>query len=395
MTLTPPTAGHSRLGASKAHRWFACAGYPALADAAPTPPTSVHAARGTVAHHVASACLEDDLDASEFLGFKMTVDGHDIELDEDDIEAVQVYLDTIRVDAVASGNDSPVRLVEHKFHLHQIHRDLFGTADCVQMFHVQKLLRVYDYKHGSGKAVDVKDNPQLLYYAIGALLGSGVLVKDVEIVIVQPRCPHQDGPVRRQHMPVGDLLDFRADLLEAVARTEAPNAPRTVGDHCQWCECQAICPEMRGLAQAAAKLEFTPTATYDAQLLADTLEQLPVIESWVESVRAFAYGEAERGRTPPGYKLVAKVPRRKWIDAHTTEIELGNIGLGESDIYPERELKSPAQIEKVIGKAKKNADKLAVVNKLCEAKSSGSTLVPLADKRPALKRSAQEDFTHV
>jgi hypothetical protein len=355
----------------------------------------VHAARGTVAHHVAATCLEGDLDAFDFLGFKMSVDGHDIEMDEEDIGAVQVYLDTIRADATADDGDAPVRMVEHKFHLHQVHKDLYGTADCVQMFRGQKLLRVYDYKHGSGKAVNVKDNPQLLYYAMGALLGSGVLVNEVEIVIVQPRCPHSDGPVRRQRLPAGGLLDFRADLLEAVARTEAPNASRTPGDHCLWCECQAVCPEMRGIAQAAAKLEFSPAATYDAQLLADTLEQLPRIESWVESVRAFAYGEAERGRTPPGYKLVEKVPRRKWIDTHTAEIELGNIGLGESDIYPEREIKSPAQIEKVIGKAKKNADKLAVVATLCKAVSSGSTLVPLADKRPPLKRSAQEDFTNV
>ena len=99
------------------------------------------------------------------------------------------------------------------------------------------------------------------------------------------------------------------------------------------------------------------------------------------------------GKQWPGYKLVDKRPTRKWnVDDHTVEKELSTIGLAESDIYCPREVKSPAQIEKVIGKAKKNADKLAFVETLCEKVSSGTKLVHESEPGDPVKRSAQEDF---
>ena len=183
--------------------------------------------------------------------------------------------------------------------------------------------------------------------------------------------------------------------MDAVRRTEDPNAALKTGEWCRWCPAAALCPETRRVAQAAAKSEFSPASPYDPAELAATLELLPTIEGWLSSVREFAYGEALHGRTPPGYKLVNKRPTRKWkIDDHTVEMELGRIGLAESDIYAPRKVQSPAQIEKVIGKSKKNADKLAVVSELCESVSSGLKLVPVSEPGEAVKRSAQEDFAN-
>lgn len=385
---------HSALGASSMHRWDKCPGSVRL-SAGIVAPTSIYAAEGTLAHEIAAECLESGTTADGYIGASYDVEGHKIEVTEEMTDAVAVYLRAIRGD-YAEFPARPERLVEHKFHLKELHPDLYGTADCVQLDRKQKLLRVYDYKHGAGKVVEVANNPQLLYYALGALLSSGADVADVEIVIIQPRCPHSDGPVRRHKIPARELMAFSADLLAAVARTEAPDAPLAAGDHCRFCPASAICPERKRVAQETAKREFSPAAPYDPQELADTLKLLPVIEGWAESVRQFAYAEAEHGRCPPGFKLVDKRPTRKWkADDHTIEVELGKIGLAESDVYAPRKLQSPAQIEKVIGKAKKNADKLAVVSGLCEAVSSGTTLVPESDNRAAVKRSAKDDFANV
>lgn len=388
MTTLP---AHSKLGASSAHRWMACPGSVRLSVGLESR-SSIYAAEGSAAHALAAKCLENGNDAGVY-GGTWEHDGHTGEITEDMTDAVQVYLDAVREDSIEAG-ESPYRLVEHKFHLKDVHPDLYGTADCVQVWPTLRLMRVYDYKHGAGVAVDVDANPQLLYYALGALLSYKKPVSEVELVVVQPRCDHPDGRVRRWRIKAVDLLAFEADLLDAVKRTEDPAAPLVLGEHCHWCPAAAICPEAKRRAQEAARMEFSNDVPYDPAALAETLKLLPAIEGWAKTVREFAYGEAQHGRTPPGFKLVDKRPTRKWkVDDGVVETELSKIGLGKDDIYAPREVKSPAQIEKVIGKGKKNADKLEVVGTLCTLVSSGTKLVPESEPGEPVKRSAQEDFT--
>lgn len=384
---------HSKLGASSAHRWMACPGSVRL-SAGLESRSSVYAAEGSAAHELAARCLENGMDPThEYGANRWEHDGHKGEITDEMCEAVQVYLDTVRADAVGEDYaNPPLRLVEQKFHLKELHPQLFGTADCVQVWPGKKLMRVYDYKHGAGVSVDVDANPQLLYYALGALLSYKKPITEVELVVVQPRCDHPDGSVRRWRIKAVDLLAFEADLLDAVKRTEAPDAPLVLGEHCHWCPAAAICPEAKRRAQEAARMEFKPEA-YDPQALAETLKLLPAIEGWAKTVREFAYGEAQHGRCPPGFKLVDKRPTRKWsADDQTVVGKLSTIGLDVSEIYCPRELQSPAQIEKVIGKGKKNADKLAVVESICQKVSSGTKLVPESEPGEPVKRSAQEDF---
>jgi hypothetical protein len=129
---------------------------------------------------------------------------------------------------------------------------------------------------------------------------------------------------------------------------------------------------------------------YDPAELAQTLGMLPAIESWCAAVRSFAYAEAAAGRPVPGYKLVAKRANRTWaVDQHTVEIELARAGLAESDIFKPREILSPAQIEKRLGK-KKAAEALT---KLVKKESSGPTLVHESDPRQAItKQEAKDEF---
>ena len=187
-------------------------------------------------------------------------------------------------------------------------------------------------------------------------------------------------------MPAIDLIDFAADIYYAAKRTEDPDAPLVPGDHCRFCPGAGTCPAIHKKALALAKTEFTPALSYDPVKLSETLNMLPAMEAWIKSVREFAYREADHGRVPPGFKLVAKRATRKW-KLHEDEIASAlfnaNVPL---DLVFEKKLLSPAQIEKFLSK-----DQKKVLQSLVSAESSGSTLAPETDKRPAL--TATNEFT--
>ncbi|QMP18219.1 PD-(D/E)XK nuclease superfamily protein [Ralstonia phage RpY1] len=298
-------------------------------------------------------------------------------------------------------------LVEQRFHLHELHSDLFGTSDAIVWQPHLERLSVIDLKYGAGVPVEVEDNPQLQYYALGALLANKQWKpREVEVVIVQPRCPHPDGPVRTQVLQVVDLLDFAADLVEAVKRTEEASAAYLCadsgpleaqwqrmylepGDHCRFCPAAAICPAQKNKAQQLAKQAFAPGLPYDAKQLAETLEWLPVLEAWIKNTREFAYAEAEKGHDIPRHKLVEKRATRKWREENAAILWLRENYDPDDDGFTERKLMSPAAIEKLLPKEKR-----AALDDLCIKESSGHTLVHESDKREAIKVDAKSAFAN-
>lgn len=376
---------HSHIGASSMYRWSACPGSVKLSDGMPNI-TSAYTAEGTAAHGIAERLLRDRMAAYPAT---MQVEGHEIEVTEEMLDAVRVYLEEC-----TNGPKTAARHIEHRFDLSHVYPGLFGTSDYVRYDHAAKLLTVIDYKHGAGIPVEVKDNPQLYYYALGALLTLKYPALEVEMVIVQPRCHHPDGPVRRHRISVIDMLDFQVDLIQYAKATEDPNAPITPGLHCRFCLAAAVCPALASKAQSAAALAFAPDTKYDPAKLAEALSLADTVEGWAKSVREFAYAQAEAGNAIPGWKLVAKQARRAWRDIGAAEQALKLVGLGETQMYAMPELRSPAQIETVLKDLKmKPVDRLSVISPLVEKKSSGNVLAPEGDGRPAVsKQSAADAF---
>jgi hypothetical protein len=363
---------HSKLGASSMHRWAPCPGSVRLSEGLDSK-SSDYAKEGTLAHDASAALIEG----------KPTS-----EITEEMREAISPYVDYV----LGLKSTADVVFIEHRFVLDSVHPGLFGTADAVTYHEMEKLLRVVDLKFGAGIPVEVfedgKPNLQLAYYGLGALLSTGFKVSEVELVIVQPRCPHPDGPIRKHRLSAIELLDFAADLVEAAKRTEDPNAALVPGDHCRFCPAAAICPELHKKSVALAQQEFTPAFTYDPEKLAKTLDMLPVMEAWIKNVREFAYREAEHGRTPPGWKLVEKRATRKW----TNEDEVGStLQKYDRELWEESfetKLKSPAAIEKIMGKKEFEH----VLGHTILKESSGHTLAPESDKRPAIQLNAARAF---
>ena len=373
---------HSKIGAIYMYRWSACPGSVRL-SAGIESKSSKYASEGTTAHE----------HAANFLLGK-AIPGLEKEL----YEAVLQYGYFVR-DQVKPGD---VLLVEHQFDLSKIHPGCFGTADAVVWQPWPKHLIVIDFKYGAGIPVEVEDNPQLMYYALGALLTCGFSPVTVEMVIVQPRCDHPDGPIRRHTIDAIDLLDFSVDLKDYAVATEQPDAPVVPGDHCQFCPAAQInpktmetyCPALKDRAQALAKLEFKPGLPYDPQKLKLALDSRDAVKAMLKALDEFAYSEAEAGRTIPGYKLVAKRATRKWRSEGEAAEKLQELVDCESlcdgveiDIFEPKSLKSPAQIEKLVGRG--------VIDEFVVAESSGHTLVPEGDRRPPVRPSAKDEFSVV
>ena len=380
---------HSKLGASGMYRWVRCPGSVALIEKLALPNfTSSYAVEGSDAHALAALCLTKNHNPGFYIGKTISPEGRKFTVTEEMAEAVQVYVDA--VDAVIPNTSGGYEVqIEKRFDLSAVHPGCFGTADAVIWHAFSKTLYVFDYKHGAGIAVEVENNPQLLYYGLGALLASGYPAKRVKLVIVQPRCDHANGPVRDWEIDAIDLLDFRADLKAYAEATQRADAVLVSGDHCKFCAAAPLCPALEKKAQALAKLEFTPALSYDPAKLAAALDMLAAVDARAKAIREFAYQEAMEGRAPPGYKLVAKRAIRKWSDetALVTRLEdtFGDV------LYQPRKVCSPSQLEDKLTKAT-----FATVADLVTKESSGLALVHVNDKRPAAKLLlAKDEFTAI
>ena len=309
--------------------------------------------------------------------------------DPEMLENVKVYTDFVLKEAFSDGEMAEL-LVEHKFDLSSIYPGCFGTADAVIYHPKTKVLQVIDLKFGAGLAVEVEENEQLMFYALGALNSTGYPCEYVEVIIVQPRCFHPDGPIRRWSFPATRMIDFAQDVVEFASRTENVNAPLVSGDHCRFCPAAGICPELHKKAMAVAQAEFRSDLSYDPVVLAKVLKWLPVLESWVKNVREFAYGEAEHGRCPPGWKLVQKRPMRRWKNELNVVRKMAEMGVLPTDYLETPSVKSPAQLEKALGKGAKE-----IIAELTESVSSGFTLAPAEDKRPPARMDAKAEFTKI
>lgn len=380
---------HSKIGASSMKRWAACPGSVKLSEGIESR-SSVFAEEGTKAHELGEKWLLEGERA--FAGYTV-----------DMVENVAVYVDAV-CDRVNDNPDSNKLLVEQRFHLHELHSDLFGTSDAIVWQPGIERLSVIDLKYGAGVPVEVEDNPQLQYYALGALLANKQWKpREVEVVIVQPRCPHPDGPVRAQVLQVVDLLDFAADLVEAVKRTEEATASRMMqpmweaeylklGDHCRFCPAAAICPAQKNKAQQLAKQAFAPGLPYDAQQLAETLEWLPVLEAWIKNTREFAYAEAEKGHDIPRHKLVEKRATAKFREGIVTKLAK-KLGVSPVQLFDDPKLLGVTEI-KAMAPGKNDKERLAFLSEFIVRESSGHTLVHESDKREAIKVDAKSAFAN-
>ncbi len=414
---------HARLAPSAMHRIEGCPGSLAMEERMPPGKSSAAANEGTAAHELAAWALTMQRDPADMLGrviditgkdharrflqkgAPLTDDGTRWPVTEEMVEAVKVYVEHI----LSLGGE---RLVEQRLHMTRIHEDIWGTGDDITWLADEKHLHVVDLKYGRGVVVEAKDNSQLACYASGALTrleAEGISgARTITMTIVQPRAPHDEGPVRSWTVDAAELADKELDIAGSARAALIATGQNDVGsdewnaewlrpgEHCRFCSFGAQCPKRAEQAIADAQAEFADDGTMTLpepesmtpEALADTLRKARQIQHWINAVEEHANAEAQAGRIPPGFKLVAKRATRSWKDESTFVAMAPMLfSVDTAQMYAAPKLLSPAQLEKLLPK-----DERAALATFITSNSSGTNLVPADDARPSTRPSAEEDF---
>ena len=377
---------HASFGASNSKRRMACPGSLKAEERFPDE-SSPFAELGTAAHELGEHCLENNIeDVALCIGGSF----NDHIVDDNMATAVQIYVNFVRA---TEAEEAPALLrLEQRFSLEDLDppMPMFGTSDCTIYGKETGNLWIIDYKHGQGVAVDVEDNAQLKYYALGAVLkiGNKAPINQVHTAIVQPRASHRDGSIRTYSYTKDEILDFGTDLIDAAHAALAPDAPLIAGDHCKFCKAAGVCSALRGNALAVAQDEFGVIKSVDdltPEEIGAYMDKLPLVEEWIKSLRRHAHTMLEAGTSVPGFKLVEKRPTRRWKDQEELLEWAASQNLEDEEIF-EKKIKSPAQIEKVVGKKNVPSDLIMSV-------STGLSMVSDTDRRPPVALLAADEFT--
>jgi hypothetical protein len=361
---------HSRIvGGSTAKRVIACPGSVALVDKMPPQPSSSYADEGTLLHDTIADILDGKGDVAKYVGRKHNDAVLTQDLIDDKLHPAMGALDVI------DPKGEMEYAVESRVGFGDLLPDVFGSTDLLGRIGSRAV--VLDWKFGDGVAVEVEENAQLLFYAAAAMRTPATQwvfagADEIELIIVQPPS------IKRWLTTPARVATFEQELVAAVKKALKPDAPLAVGDHCRWCTAKPICPLMTGAVDrmVKAKLEALP---HDQ--IARYLDMVPTVEAFIKDLQQLAHGLLEEGQPVPGYKLVPKRATRQWVDEDKAVAFLSSAGV---EAWAEPKALSPAQAEKALKKAK-----IALPDDLVVAVSTGNTLAPESDPRPAVLQIGQ------
>jgi len=358
---------HSNIvGGSTAKRVINCPGSVALVQKMPPQPSNKYADEGTLLHNVIADIVMSDNPPEHYLGTKY----------EDQVLTQELIDNKLKPALAALDELDPTKKMEIEAETRVGFGDLlpgvFGSTDLIGRIGNRAV--VLDWKFGDGVAVEVEENAQLMFYAAASMRTEEAKwafegVDEIECVIVQPP------QIKRWVTTPKRIAEFEWQLMQAVKEAQQPDAVLRSGDHCRWCAAKPICPQMTGAADRALQVAIK---SLDANTIGGYLTNADMLEDWIKDLRALAHQMLDNGAPVPGYKLVQKRATRQWTDEKDVVHWLDGKGLEPNEIYS-KEILSPAQMEKVLKKRK-----LALPDDLVVAVSSGTTLAPESDPRPAV-----------
>lgn len=371
--MSSPLPAHSPLGASGTHRWMECPGSVMLGQGH-SDEESDHASLGTAAHDLGQYALTHRVEPWKMIG-KVTPKG--LPVDKEMADAIQVYVDA--VEKAHPDRNQGNSWVERRFHCPTIHPLFYGTSDFVYYdAPAESVLHVWDYKHGAGIVVEVEQNPQLMYYACGALEALDLWghVTQVVLHVVQPRAWHPAGPVRSWQIDPLELGDWLEDELIPAMERAATSTDLASGEHCRFCpvrfaKCPQLWADMEELEELMAKMDSEGAANMTTDELARVLALGETFKIMGKAARETAFARAQKGDEIPGWKLVAARADRIWKEDAEANARKK---FKARDIMTEPKLISPAQFEKLPGGK-------AFVTENAFKPDKGLSLVPATDNR--------------
>lgn len=353
---------HYKYGGSTAKRTLQCPAWVRLADAAPKlERTNAAAERGTAMHEIMERALIAGVAPIDLV----TPEHGFVDFDLEHLNAAHKAVDTLfKTYGVTDYVVEP---------LMEMNPEVGGSTDLIAAGPEHVI--VIDYKFGRG-AVSVENNAQLAFYHFMASFSDETkdLVQGRKFIgaIIQPAVRYE--PFTYEYSQE-EITQFRRDLVAAIERSKDAKMEPSAGDHCQYCPALPYCPTKR--IQIAAALRMSPK---QAATLAEAMDLVAPLQAFISAVESEVLTALTTGCEVPGYKLVSKRVLRKWADANEALNALYAAGLDASDALHPAEIKTPAQIEKILKKAKIELD----VAPFLDTSEPGVTIAPENDPRTKL-----------
>lgn len=240
------------LAPSSAARRVKCPGSRAL-EALYREDDSPRAIEGRTAHWVAAKALKKETVCSG-----ERADNGEL-ITPEMIEGAALYADHVFQETKNENEMPAIFMTEVPLTMTDVHPLAAGTADCVA-FGGGLGLQIWDYKFGFN-FVDVFENWQLIYYAIGACETFKIQPEKITLWIIQPRYYGSEGKIRKWTIdyPMLDAYKQQLKITEFLSMQEEPNL--IPSDQCGFCSAKHACPALQHTTMRI--IELTKSLAHD------------------------------------------------------------------------------------------------------------------------------------
>jgi hypothetical protein len=279
---------HARLSPSN-HRWTYCPGS-VREEEKYEKIVSTSAVDGTGSHLLLELCLNQGVEAKEYIGRIIGINHEDKPggwlIANDRAERVQMCLDYIerRKEEIKVEFPNSLNIYSETKSNPGIKNgrdDWWGTVDVTLMVLDKArnplLIEVIDLKDGRGY-VDVNDNPQLISYLAGKVYERCKYLDDcpeLRITIVQPKT---NPCIRYQDLTIDHLHCLMNSLSEAAKLTDNPDAVLIAdtekNQYCKWCSHKNNCQARKNLTIERLKMFIDEKETSVNTSFFDSVEQM-------------------------------------------------------------------------------------------------------------------------
>lgn len=367
---------HALLTASGSLRWLSCPPSARLEETFEEKETTA-AAEGTAAHALAEYKVKRAL---RYFCKRPVSEYEDEAMDQHTDDYAAFILE--RMAELRKNGADPMVLIETRLDFSDWVPDGFGTGDCVIIG--GDTLHIIDLKYGAGVLVEAEGNSQMMLYALGALQQFGCLydIHKIFITIFQPRREN----ISTAEVPVDCLMEWAEHFVKPKAKMAfAGEGDFLPGEWCLFCKAADKCRARAEKMLKLAKEEFAMPPLLTDEEVEELLPKLPEMEKWAKGLMAYALDAAvNHGKQWAGFKIVEGKSNRRYSNEEAVAEEA--MKHGYKDIY-RKTLINLTDMERLMGKKKFQE----VLGKLIIKPPGKPDLVPLSDKRPAMKITNVKD----
>lgn len=333
---------HSFLPPSGASAWSKCALWPTMNAKFPQL-DSPAAIEGTAAHWV----------GWEMLAGRTPIEGSATPegsiVTGEMLDGAELLCDTIsaRMGGMVLHIEEPVMIPSISPHC-------FGTPDAWAFNFSEMHLEIIDYKFGH-RFVDEYFNPQGILYTLGIiekiraqLIGSPQYLS-VSFTIVQPRCYHQEQPVRTHAFRADEILEQEQWMQHAAVSANSPNPTATTNRACGDCPGRHACSALQEAAYSVAEYSndrqphnLKPAAAALELRMMERAQE--ILDARVDGLRELTLANLKAGAQIPYYRIVEGKGRQVWNVPTEQVITIGQMfgkDLAKSEVI------TPAQAKKL------------------------------------------------